>query len=134
MDGQLFKELDELVGRISNLFPPSAETLSAMVRQIEHEWPDFPEENPVVSIEKIAKTNLEIIAEIPLIVQLLRTLLAQPDCGQACRHALVLSLVYLVRSDDLIPDGLDGGYGFVDDYIVLRSALSMALTVEKGGF
>lgn len=126
MDGQLFKELDELVRRISNLIPPSAETLFAMVRQIEHEWPDFPEKNPV-SIEKIAKTNLEVIAEIPLIVQLLRTLLEQPDCGQACRHALVLPLVYLVRSDDLIPDSLDGGYGFVDDYIVLRSALSKAL-------
>jgi uncharacterized membrane protein YkvA (DUF1232 family) len=38
------------------------------------------------------------------------------------RYALASSLAYFVQPHDLIPDDAPGGYGFIDDYIILRAA------------
>jgi uncharacterized membrane protein YkvA (DUF1232 family) len=53
--------------------------------------------------------------------QSLASLLEQPDATPAAKLAAALSLNYLFKSLDLIPDGLED-LGFIDDAFVLRVA------------
>jgi len=62
--------------------------------------------------------------------QRLAALLEQPDAAPAARRAAALSLNYLFKSLDLIPDGLED-LGFIDDAFVLRAAAALVDEAER---
>jgi uncharacterized membrane protein YkvA (DUF1232 family) len=45
------------------------------------------------------------------------------EIGLPTQVAILSVLIYFVKSDDLVPDNAGGGYGFVDDTVVLRAGL-----------
>ena len=127
MNGQLFKDLDALTERIGYLSLSDESLVERMLQQLMKERPGIGGRSDL-SARDIARLYLDAITAIPSIVRLLKLLLEKEDCKPEWRHEIVLALVYLVRSDDLVPDDTPGGYGFIDDYIVLRIALSIALS------
>lgn len=48
--------------------------------------------------------------------------LNDPRTPHPIRFAIASSLSYFVNPKDLIPDNTSGGYGFIDDYVILRAA------------
>ncbi|MCP4602323.1 MAG: DUF1232 domain-containing protein [Proteobacteria bacterium] len=50
------------------------------------------------------------------------------------RCALIGALGYLVQPHDLLPDKMPGGFGFVDDCMMLRAATSEFLNVLPSNF
>ena len=125
MDGQLFKDLDALTKRIQYLSPSDESLVANMQQQLAKERQGIEDlfESPA---KDLAKAFIVAITDIPYMVRSLMFLLEKEDCTPEWRHAIVLALVYLVRSDDLIPDESPGGYGFIDDYIVLRMTVANA--------
>lgn len=73
--------------------------------------------------QAIAAGILSKIKEIPEIVKTMVSIINDERTNPALRCALVGSLALLVKPRDLIPDDAPGGYGFLDDAILLRSAL-----------
>ena len=126
MNGQLFKDLDALTQRIQCLSPSDESLVERMLQQLTKERSGI-EGRVNFPARDLAKTYLEAVTEIPWIVRFLRFLLDREDCKPEWQHQIVLALVYLVRSDDLIPDDTPGGYGYIDDYIALRMTLAFAL-------
>ncbi len=66
---------------------------------------------------------LKQIKNIPALVNTLRSVIDDPNTPPTIRCALLGTLVYLVQPNDLIPDEAPGGYGFVDDVLILRVAM-----------
>lgn len=71
-----------------------------------------------------AAAQLGLIRGLPALVEAVRTASAQPATHPAVRCALVGALAYLVQPRDLVPDDAPAGYGFVDDCLLLRGAVS----------
>jgi uncharacterized membrane protein YkvA (DUF1232 family) len=73
--------------------------------------------------QEIALKQLELVAEIPEMVMGVAEGITDPSTHPAIRLMQVTALAYLVNPDDLLPDDLPGGYGFVDDSILLRATI-----------
>ncbi len=88
---------------------------------------------------RISVCQIEVIKEIPTIVSALLDAVDRNSIEPAVRCALVGTLGYLVQPRDLLPDKMPGGFGYVDDCMMLRAASSEFLahlppeftTVEK---
>ena len=86
-------------------------------------------------LRKFARGYLHRIREIPDMVKLMIDKINDPQTDAPTRCAVTSALCYLVQPHDLIPDDAPGGYGFVDDCILLRASLReyMRLVMRSGG-
>jgi uncharacterized membrane protein YkvA (DUF1232 family) len=75
---------------------------------------------------RLARKQLQLVGEMPGMVEAIASTLDVPTDPPALRLMQVAALAYLVNPGDLLPDDMPAGYGFVDDSIVLRA---MAVTV-----
>lgn len=82
------------------------------------------EETALLASKKMATCQLQIIKEIPTIVQAMLDGIDLRTTEPAIKCALAGALAYLVKPRDLLRDNLPGGYGFVDDCMILRATVS----------
>lgn len=71
----------------------------------------------------IARHQIGLIKEMPAIVRELGAVVSNPNTAAGERLTIAAQLAYLVQPHDIIPDGLPGGFGYVDDAIFLRLAM-----------
>lgn len=122
----LFDLLDEMYQRIDALDPEQdgpvyADQLLALNPQMLHEvMGDSDEDRVRWAAENVALAHLTLIKDIPWYVQALIEAANDPYMEPAYRCAIVGSLAYLVQPHDLIPDDLPGGFGLLDDCILLH--------------
>ncbi len=74
----------------------------------------------------VARKQLALVGEVPGMVEAIVSTLDTPTDPPVLRLMQLAALAYLVNPADLLPDDMPGGYGFVDDSIVLRA---IAVTV-----
>lgn len=107
-----------------------------MRQQIENARPDFREglleslDSPDTydsTANAIARGILMFVREIPELARAMADLTQNHGEPAAMRCAMAGTLAYLVQPRDLIPDDAPGGYGYVDDGIVVKAAFSEAL-------
>jgi uncharacterized membrane protein YkvA (DUF1232 family) len=137
---QLFKLVKEITRKIDSLDPlVDAPDFAAALKQTN---PGLFQElttaknNEMLpfAAEAIAHCEIEIIKEIPRIVDGMIGAVERRTTEPAVRCALVGSLAYLVQPRDLLPDDLPGGFGFVDDCMMLRATISEFLNFLPPGF
>lgn len=73
--------------------------------------------------ELLARAALVEVKGISRIVEAVLAVIDDEDTEPAVGYALAGAMAYLVQPRDLLPDDLPGGFGFVDDAILLRSAV-----------
>ncbi len=83
------------------------------------------------SLLVLSTAQLAVIKGIPAIAAEMSQMLQGGSGEPAFRCVLAASLAYLVQPKDLLPDDLPGGYGFVDDALLLHE--TCALSWEAGG-
>ncbi len=71
----------------------------------------------------IAKHQINLIKEMPAIVRELGAVVGNSNTEAGARLIIAAQLAYLVQPHDIIPDGLPGGYGYIDDAMFLRLAM-----------
>ena len=121
MGAVLDELLDEVVEGIAALDPDGAAPRFA--GELTRARPDlFAGEGEVT--RRTAAAQLTLVCGLPALVEAVRTAAAQPATHPAVRCALVGALAYLVQPRDLVPDDAPAGYGFVDDCLLLRGAVS----------
>ncbi|MEX1366467.1 MAG: hypothetical protein AB1Z98_25310 [Nannocystaceae bacterium] len=93
---------------------------------------DGPKELPADRLGALllARAQLQLIAEIPAHVRELWALVEHGQTTPHARAAVLSALAYLVQPAELIDDRSPGGYGYVDDCIVLRT---MRLALARMG-
>ncbi len=72
----------------------------------------------------LARCMIGVIKDIPSIVEAMLNAIDRRTTEPAVRCALAGGLSYLVRPRDLLPDDLPGGFGFVDDCMILRATVT----------
>ena len=70
--------------------------------------------------DRLAEGYLALIKDIPWYVNALSGAAKDPHMEGGYRAAILGSLAYLVQPRDLIPDDLPGGFGFIDDCLLLH--------------
>ena len=81
-------------------------------------------------IEVMSMGHLTLVKAIPGLVREMRTLVQSGACEPAFRCLLAATLAYTVQPRDLLPDDLPGGYGFVDDALMLHEACALSWEVS----
>lgn len=72
----------------------------------------------------LSRATIRLIKDIPAIAEAMLNAIDRRTTEPAVRCALAGSLSYLVRPRDLLPDDLPGGYGLVDDCMILRATVT----------
>lgn len=137
----LFELLDQTNSRISAL--DFKHDTPKLLSELKRECPDYwkflrknmekkgAKEEAIKLIEhSIATGLLSKIKDIPKIVKMMKS---KMQTSPALRCALVGILALLVKPRDIIPDDAPGGYGFLDDAILLRAALIEYMKVMPPG-
>ncbi len=140
----LFKLLDQVVSHINAL--DYKKEVPLLLKELKRVSPGYwkslrnnmkkkgtKEEFIRVVEQAIAAGILSKVKEIPKIVEMMVDIINDEQTNPALRCALVGSLALLVKPRDLIPDDAPGGYGFLDDAILLRSALIKYLNLLPPG-
>jgi hypothetical protein len=78
------------------------------------------------SILLLSTAQLSVIKGIPAIAVEMSNLLKAGSGLPAFRCVIAASLAYLVQTQDLLPDDLPGGYGFIDDALMLHEACALS--------
>lgn len=73
---------------------------------------------------------LIIIKRMPEMIEVMLERLHSPDVDPAVQCAAATVLAYVVQPRDLIPDDAPGGYGFIDDAILLHAGFLDILSME----
>lgn len=122
----LFELLDQIAHRINDLdqdrdWPAYAEQLRSMnPEMLQSLMGDDSDERIGWAAERVARAHLGLIKDIPWYVHALIQAANDPYMEPAYRCAIVGSMAYLVQPHDLIPDDLPGGFGLLDDCILLH--------------
>jgi uncharacterized membrane protein YkvA (DUF1232 family) len=83
---------------------------------------DVPTEGVAMTLATAASRGvLTAIKQTPALARALVQIVKDADERPALRCAVASVLCYLVQPRDLIPDDAPGGYGFVDDALVVRA-------------
>src|SRR5690349_24812719 len=137
----LYRMLDEVCREIDAL--DLQRDAPAMLEQIRRARPDFATRLDAATAALEAKgrtrasartaTHLVAVAmasfviskvkEIPAMVKTLVDAANDRSTDAAVRCAVLGALAYVVQPRDIIPDDAPGGYGFVDDAVLLRTGL-----------
>jgi hypothetical protein len=83
--------------------------------------------DPVILVLSTGLVN--VIKGIPTIAGEMRKMLQEGTGEPAFRCVLAASLAYLVQPQDLLPDDLPGGYGFIDDALLLHETCALSWEV-----
>jgi uncharacterized membrane protein YkvA (DUF1232 family) len=126
----------EVAARIEALSPEV--DCAEFARQLGEARPDLleqlPEELRAPAAEALSRCLIGVIGEIPSIVEAMLAAIDRRSTAPAVRAALAGALAYLVRPRDLLPDDLPGGFGFVDDCMILRATVSEFIDTLPRGF
>ena len=94
----------------------------------------FPEESDPESREimfqMFAAGALTIVKRIPEMMDVMTERMYSNEVDPAVRCAVATVLAYVVQPRDLIPDQAPGGYGFIDDAILLHAGYLDILSME----
>lgn len=82
----------------------------------------------------LASCMLRLIKDIPVISEAMLHAVDRRTAEPAVRCALAGALAYLVRLKDLLPDDLPGGFGYIDDCVILRATATEFLDFLPAGF
>ena len=78
---------------------------------------------------------VSMVNDVPHMAEVLTAAAKNQELAASVRCAIVGVLAYLVQPHDLIADDLPGGYGFIDDDMLLRASLVEFLDVlPRSGF
>lgn len=97
-------------------------------------FPPSDDERSELTSRAVAGAMLRVIGEIPQIVDAMLNAVDRKTTDPAVRCALTGALAYLVQPRDLLPDGLPGGFGFIDDCVILRATITEFLEFLPRGF
>lgn len=86
----------------------------------------IPEEKQNTFINVISWAQMGHIKKIPSIADELSSILRSRNFASDFRCAVAASLAYLVNPNDLLPDNLPGGYGFIDDLLMLHETCALS--------
>ena len=132
----LFQLLDEVCARIDALdvmaeAPRFAAELRRRNPRLEIDvLHDIPEIDVDMAIRLMSMGHLSLVKAIPSLVSEMRALVQSGACEPAFRCVLAATLAYTVQPRDLLPDDLPGGYGFVDDALMLHEAAALSWDVS----
>ncbi len=118
--------LDRVVGDIEAIDPaeavgPYADQIQIMKPQlVEQLAGELGTERARWAAEQLSFAHLSLIKSIPDQVQVLVRAADDPAMERQFRAAILGTLVYLARDRDLIPDDLPGGFGLIDDCMLLH--------------
>lgn len=73
-----------------------------------------------------------LIMPLPSLIERMTTVINAISTQLAAKCSLAASLAYLIKIDDMIPDTAGGGYGFVDDSVILHAAWAEYLKANDG--
>ena len=119
---RLYDLTDRVVGRIQALDP--AVEVPLFKKELQKTRPDLVKRlGSDEVVDRLSKALLDLVKEIPVIVGALREAVLKRSTHPAVRCAMVGALAYLVQPRDLIPDDLPGGFGFIDDCLILRATV-----------
>jgi uncharacterized membrane protein YkvA (DUF1232 family) len=134
--GRLYDLTGRVVGRIESL-DPEVEA-PRFRRELEKARPDLIEklgrQDAPGIFDRLSVTLLGLVKEIPVIVGALCEAAAKRSTHPTVRCAMVGALAYLVQPRDLIPDDCPGGFGFIDDSLILRATVSEYFDALPPGF
>ena len=127
----LFDLLEETVAEVAALDPDTDS--AAFWRQVAEVRPDVVETiKSGVSDAATADSIGSLIAhgklvsmvnDMPQMAQALKDAVSNQELAAAIRCAIVGVLAYVVQPHDLIPNASPGGYGFIDDDMLLRASV-----------
>jgi uncharacterized membrane protein YkvA (DUF1232 family) len=133
----LYRLLKDICRRIEAL-DIEAET-PKMLREIERARPDLKnrldEAAPNADVRRVVENAIAVgalncVKGVPAIVDTLVGALKSRRESPQIKCGIAGVLCYLVQPRDLIPDDAPGGYGFVDDSVLLRAGLVQFLKVK----
>lgn len=78
------------------------------------------------TITVLSAAQLKIIKDLPKIAAEMAKMLKEGRGEPAYRCVIAASLAYFVQPKDLLPDDLPGGYGFIDDALLLHEACALS--------
>lgn len=127
----LFDELDRIASRIKAV-DPQADAAAFANQMFKHRanalrrWQDkeTSDVQKVVILAIASGCIIKLIQPLPAIIDELTAVVRDQSSPPYVRCAVVGALGYLVQPRDLIPDGAPGGYGFIDDSVILHATLS----------
>jgi uncharacterized membrane protein YkvA (DUF1232 family) len=94
----------------------------------------FPEETDPESrdimFQMFAAGALTIVKRMPEMMDVMTERMYSSEVDPAVQCAVATVLAYVVQPRDLIPDGAPGGYGFIDDAILLHAGYLDILSME----
>jgi uncharacterized membrane protein YkvA (DUF1232 family) len=93
-------------------------------------WPD-PQNSRDALLKLCEQLLLPVMKTVPDVVRGLRGMVDDPGTPPALRTTILLSLAYLVQANDAIQDDAPGGYGYLDDVVVLYTILGEAIRVQN---
>lgn len=137
----LFHRIDQLLIRPIQTLDPGKDAhayASALLQVNPSLFQDFFDPKNMVDLKVAAATmaaaQIKIIKEMPLIIESMAQAVRDKQTDPGLKCALLQNLVYLVRAQELLPNHLPGGYGFVDDCIILRMTVPEFLNILPPGF
>ena len=132
----LFQMLDKVYTRIDSMeIAAEAPQFAAQLRKMR---PSLKAELPTQGIAAnqldkfflaLSGAQLAVIKGIPVLGAEMSKRLQAGSGNPAFDCVLAASLAYLVQPHDLLPDDLPGGYGFVDDALLLHEACALSFEV-----
>jgi uncharacterized membrane protein YkvA (DUF1232 family) len=129
----LFQMLNKLNARINKMNPATeAPKFAAQLRKMrptlesELKTQGIEEDQLEKTILALSTAQLLVIKGIPALATEMSNMLQAGTGEPAFRCVLAASLAYLVQPQDLLPDNLPGGYGFVDDALLLHEACALS--------
>ena len=132
----LFQLLNRLAARINKLdVKEEAPRFAAQLRKMR---PSLKTELMATGVAKgqidnvllaLSAAHLGIIKGIPAIGGEMSKVIQAGSADPSFRCLLAGTLAYLVQPHDLLPDDLPGGYGFIDDALLLHEACALSWEV-----
>ena len=129
----LYQLLDSVCSRIDKLDADiEAPRFAAQVRKMrptfetELKTKGIAEDQLEKTILVLSAAQVMVIKGIPAIAGEMRNMLQSGRGEPAFRCVLAASLAYFVQPRDLLSDDLPGGYGFVDDALLLHEACALS--------
>ncbi len=133
----LFKEVNKVIKIIEKIDPnkDSPAFYNEMIRNCAKTLDPFRNKPDLDGVQQFVLQALaagcitNLIVPLPGKIKQIRNLAQDSSCPLAARCVLAGTLGYLVQPNDLIPDNAKGGYGFVDDSVLIHSVHAEYLSV-----
>lgn len=129
----LFKELLKIISAIE--FYDNKEGWRAFVEHVQQaniaalrdvrDFPTHDEKNKTLQWTKMALGAgwyTRLVKPLPVMMEIMGDIIREREGPAHARAALAAALAYLVQRDDIIPEAFNGGYGLLDDALILYYA------------